>query len=151
MSLKEQIDQDLKTAMLAGAKAKVSLLRGLKSVVLNVEIAQNKRQDGLNDVEVISVLQKAAKQRQESADLYVQGGNQEKARAELDEKVMIEEYLPTQASEAEINNIVDKIITDTGASGMHSMGQVIGQVKQKLGPGADGSIIARLVKEKLQA
>ncbi len=149
MSLKEQIDQDLKTAMLAGDKTLTTTLRGLKSAVLNVEIAKGSREQGLSDEEVVALFQKEAKKRQESADLYKQGGNNERAEAELIEKTVIEKYLPAQMGEDEIVNAVDKVIAQTGAQGMQAMGQVIGQVKQQLGASADGSVIARIVKEKL--
>jgi uncharacterized protein len=149
MSLKEKIDQDLKTAMLSGDKVLTTTLRGLKSAVLNVEIAENKRDQGLSDDELITVLQKEAKKRQESADLYKQGGSGEKAEAELEEKRVIEKYLPAQLSEDEIADVVDQAIADIGASGMQAMGQVIGQTKQKLGAAADGAIIARIAKERL--
>ncbi len=149
MSLKEKIDADLKTAMLAGDKDKVSTLRGLKSAVLNVEIASNKRDAGLSDNEVMATLQKEAKKRQESADLYAKGGNAERAEAELAEKTLIEKYLPAQASDEEIAKVVDRMVFDTGATGMQAMGQVIGMVKAELGAGTDGAAIARIVREKL--
>jgi uncharacterized protein YqeY len=149
MSLKQQLEDDLKTAMLAGDKTLVTTLRGLKSSILNVEVAKGSREQGLSDDEVIDVLTKQAKQRQESADFFTQGGNEEKAQAELAEKAVIEKYLPAQVSESEISAAVDKVITDTGAQGMQAMGQVIGAVKQQFGATADGSVIARLVKEKL--
>ncbi len=147
--MKQQIEVDLKTAMLAGDKVLVTTLRGLKSAILYVEVADGAREQGLSDDKVITVLQKEAKKRQESADLYAQGGNLEKHDAELTEKKVIEKYLPQQISEAEISGIVDEVITATSASGMQAMGQVIGAVKQKTGASADGSIIARIVKEKL--
>ena len=81
--------------------------------------------------------------------MYIQGGNQAKADAELAEKAIIEAYLPTQLSEAEIVTMIDEVIAQTGASGLQAMGQVIGQVKAKAGATADGGLIARLVKEKL--
>ncbi len=149
MSLKEQIDQDIKQAMLGGDKVLTTTLRGLKSAILYVEVAKNKRDEGLGDDEIIEVLSKEAKKRQESADLYVQGGNQEKAELELTEKTVIEKYLPAQLSEEDIQTVVDKVITETGAAGMQAMGQVIGAVKGQLGASADGSVIARLVKERL--
>lgn len=149
MSLKQQIEDDLKTAMLAGDKTLVTTLRGLKSSILNVEVAKGSREQGLSDTEVIDVLTKQAKQRQESAEFFTQGGNPEKAEAELAEKGVIEKYLPEQVSEAEISAAIEKVIADTGAQGMQAMGQVIGAVKQQFGATADGSVIARLVKEKL--
>jgi uncharacterized protein YqeY len=149
VSLKQQLEDDLKQAMLAGDKTLVTTLRGLKSAILNVEVAKGVREAGLPDNEVIDVLTKQAKQRQESADLFTQGGNAEKAAAELAEKVVIEKYLPAQASEEEITTAVDKVIADTGAQGMQAMGQVIGAVKQQFGASADGSVVARIVKERL--
>lgn len=148
--LKSRIDQDLKQALLAGDKVLATTLRGLKSVILNVEIAKGIREVGLPDDEIITLFSKEAKKRQESADLYVQGGNTEKAEAELAEKKVIEAYLPQQISEDELASIIDVIIAEQGASGQQAMGQVIGAVKQKVGATADGSRIAQLVKERLQ-
>lgn len=149
MSMKNQIDADIKTAMLAGDKVLVTTLRGLKANILNAEVAEGVRDAGLDDDKIISLLQKEAKKRQESIELYIQGGNQEKADLEAEEKKVIERYLPEQLSEEEVAATVDEIIKSTGASGMQAMGQVIGAVKAKLGATADGSLIARLVKEKL--
>lgn len=149
MGLKQQIDADLKSAMLAGDKDKSTTLRGLKSAILNAEIAASKRDDGLSDPEIVSVLQKESKRRQESADLYKQGGNQERADQELTEKAIIEGYLPAQASEEEIADAVDAAITELSATDLKMMGQVIGKVKESVGANADGATIARVVKERL--
>ena len=149
MSLKQQIDQDLKQAMLAGDKTLVTTLRGLKSAILNVEVAKGSREQGLSDEEIIPLLAKEAKQRQESAALYVQGNNQEKAAAELQEKTVIEKYLPEQLSEDEIKKVINEVISTMGEVSMAQMGQVIGAVKQKTGATADGATVARLVKERL--
>src|SRR5437868_1714262 len=128
--------------MLAGDKTLVTTLRGLKSAILNIEIEKGSREQGLTDEEVIQVFSKEAKKRQESADLYTQGGNQEKADAELTEKVVIEKYLPAQVSQDELAAAIDQIIKDTGVQGMQAMGQVIGAVKQQFGASADGSTVA---------
>lgn len=149
MGLKQQIDTDLKTAMLAGNKTLVTTLRGLKSVILYEEVAQNMREAGLPDDEITNLLAKEAKKRQESADLYAQGGDKERQNAELEEKSIIEKYLPKQLSETEINKLIDEAITKTG-NNQQNMGQIIGQVKQAAGAGADGAVIARLVKERLE-
>lgn len=151
MTIKEQIDADLKTAMLGGDKVLATTLRGLKAAVLNVEIAENKRDNGLSDDEVIAILGKEAKKRQESADLYTQGGNAEKAAAETLEKQVIEKYLPTQMDDEALKNLVESTITETGAAGMQDMGKVIGIVKAKAGASADGGRIAAMVKERLSA
>src|SRR5688572_12599658 len=147
--LKARIDQDLKAALLAGDKVLATTLRGLKSVILYAEVAQGIRDKGLGDEDIVALFSKEAKKRQESADLYVQGGNQERADAELAEKKVIEAYLPQQLSEDELKALVEEAVATTGAAGMQAMGQVIGLVKTKAGPSADGARIAAMVKERL--
>jgi uncharacterized protein len=149
MTLKQQIDQDLKTAMLAKDTQTVSVLRGLKGAVLNVEIQNNSRDTGLTDQEVIAVFTKEAKKRQESAEMYKQGNRPEKAQAEEEEKAIIDKYLPQQLTDEELATIIDEAITSTGAQGPQAMGQVIGAVKGKVAGQADGGRIAAMVKEKL--
>lgn len=147
--LEERLEQDLKAALLAGDAQRVSVLRGLKSVLLNEKVAKGKRESGLTDDEVLPILSKEAKKRQESADLYKQGNDETRAAAELGEKKIIEEYLPEQLGEDEIAKLVDEAIEQTGASEQKDMGKVIGAVRAKAGAAADGAVIARLVKEKL--
>ncbi len=149
MSLKQQIDADLKAAMLSGDKVLVSTLRGLKSAILYVEVAKSSREQGLPDPEVVELLTKEAKKRQESADLYAQGGNAERQQAELTEKEVIGKYLPAQLSEAEVKELVEQAVQQSGATSPQQMGQVIGLVRQKAGATADGAMIARLTKERL--
>lgn len=145
--IETQLEQDIKTAMLAGDKVRVMTLRTLKSVFLSTKVAAGTRDTVLPDAEVITILSKEAKKRQESADLYKQGGNETKAADELAEKAVIETYLPTQLTETEISAIIDEVISQAGDN--VAMGPVIGQVKAKTNGAADGSVIARLVKEKL--
>ena len=147
--LEQRIEDDIKSALLAGDKTRAMTLRGLKSTLLNVKVAEGKRDSGLSDEEVINIFSKEAKKRQESADLYVQGNSQERADKELAEKRVIEEYLPQQLSEDEIASIVAEVIAETGASEQRDMGKVIAGVRAKTAGSADGSIIARLTKEKL--
>lgn len=149
MNIKQQIDSDLKAAMLGGDKVLTTTLRGLKSVILYAEVAANLRETGLPDNEIIVLFSKEAKKRQESADLYKQGGNDEKAQAELVEKTVIEGYLPKQLSDEELILLIDSAISELNAEGTQVMGQVIGLVKQKSQGQADGGRIATLVKEKL--
>lgn len=151
MTIKQQIDNDLKTAMLAGDKVLTTTLRGIKSAILNVEISENKRDVGLTDEEVTTILGREAKKRQESIDMYTQGGNAEKAAAETLEKQVIEKYLPQQMDDEALKNLVMAAITETGASQMQDMGKVIGVVKTRAGATADGGRIARFVKEALSA
>ena len=147
--LEQRIEDDIKSALLAGDKTRAMTLRGLKSTLLNVKVAEGKRDTGLTDEEVINIFSKEAKKRQESADLYVQGGSQDRADKELVEKAVIEEYLPKQLSEDEIASIVAEVIAETGATEQRDMGKVIAGVRAKTAGSADGSIIARLTKEKL--
>jgi uncharacterized protein YqeY len=134
---------------LAGDSLRLETLRGLKSVILYAEVAAGKREEGLSDDEILALFSKEAKKRQESAELYVQGGAQEKADKELAEKAIIEAYLPAQLSEAELAAIIDEVLNEVKPAGLQQMGQVIGQVKSQVGNTADGSLIAKLVKEKL--
>lgn len=147
--MQEQIDQDLKQALLSGDKPKAETLRGLKSALLNEAISQNARDAGLNDEQIQKVLGRESKKRQEAAELYKQGGSEERASAELAEKAIIDSYLPEQLSEDELAKIVDEQIAAAGAASMQDMGKVIGAVKAKVGGMADGGLIARLVKERL--
>ena len=110
--LEERIDQDIKAALLAGDKITATTLRGIKATLLNVKVASGKRESGLSDEEVLPILAKEAKKRQESADLYSQGGNQAKADAELTEKKLIEGYLPAQLDENELKGVIDEVIAE---------------------------------------
>lgn len=149
MKIKKQLEADLKTAMLAGEKIKVTTLRGLKSSILNAEVAEGSREAGLSDEKIISVFSKEAKKRQEAADLYTQAGNNEKAQQELVEKQIIAGYLPKQMSEAEIQELVTKAANENNLTEPKQMGQLIAAVKQESKGAADGSVIARFAKEQL--
>lgn len=145
--IEDQIDQELKTAMLARDGLKVETLRGLKSTFLYAKVANNTKDKKLSDQEAFTLLAKESKKRQESADLYKQGGDQDRADKELTEKAIIDAYLPKQLSEDELKAVIDEVM---GTSiGDANMGQIIGLVRQKTAGTADGSEIARLVKEKL--
>lgn len=149
MSVSKDIDIDLKQAMLSGDKVLATTLRGLKSVILYEEVAKGARQAGLSDDAVVQLLSREAKKRQESADLYIRGGNKEKAEAELTEKKVIEKYLPEQISDEDLIAIIEESIKQSKATSMAQMGQVIAAVKAKVGVNADGSKIALMVKERL--
>ncbi len=149
MTLKERIDADLKSALLARDAFLAEVLRGLKSAILNEEIAKGKRDEGLNDEAIEQLLQKEAKKRAESAELFEKGGNQASAEKELKEREVIQGYLPEQMSEAELTEVIEKAISETGASDVKVMGQVIGKVRAEVGSKGDGALIAKIVKEKL--
>lgn len=148
--LEDKINQDLKVALLGGDKVLATTLRGLKSALLYAKIASNSRDKVMPDEEVIAVLQKEAKKRQESADLYIQGGNHERAEAELAEKTVIGRYLPAQLTDEEVAKMVDEAIAALAGSGQPTMGAVIGIVKTRAAGRADGALIARIVKDRLE-
>ncbi len=147
--IKQKLQDDVKAVMLAGDSLRLETMRGLKGVMLYAEVAAGKREEGLTDDEILALFSKEAKKRQESAELYVQGGAQEKADKELAEKAIIEVYLPAQLSEVELMAVIDAVLNEVKPAGLQQMGQVIGQVKSKVGNTANGSLIAKLVKEKL--
>jgi len=152
MAIRQQLDDDVKAALLAGDSIRVDTVRGLKSVILYANVAAKKRDSGgISDEEVLVLFAKEAKKRQESADLYVRGGSQERANKELVEKAIIEAYLPAQIGDAELSRIIDEIIAEQNADNLQSMGKVIAAVKAKVGSTADGAKIAQLVKERLSA
>lgn len=149
MTIKERLEQDLKAALLSGEKEKVTTLRGLKSAILNAEIAKGVRTTGLTENELVEVLAKESKRRQESADLYKQGGSPERAQAELTEKALIDTYLPEQMSEEDLIQVIDDTIREMGNVTAQQIGQIISEVREQVGARSDGGTIARLVKERL--
>ncbi len=150
MALKDQIDNDLKAALLGGDRFKGEVLRGLKAVILNEEVAQQKRDAGLSDEVIEQLIAREVKKRQESATIYDGAGRPELSEKERAEAQVIEAYLPAQLSESDILLVIERVIADLGAAGMGDMGKVIGAVKQELGNSASGSLVAQLVKNALQ-
>jgi uncharacterized protein len=147
--LNQRIEQDLKVAMLGGDKQRVTTLRGIKSVILYAEVAAGKREQGLSDEEIIALLVKEAKKRQESADLYQRGGRDDRAKAELEEKAIIELYLPKQLSDDDLRQLINGVIAASDPTMSQNMGMIIARVKQEAQGAADGGRIARFVKERL--
>ena len=148
--LKDQIQADLKAAMLARDTVRTQTLQGLKAAILNEEVAKKVREEGLDDAAIEQLIAREAKKRDEAAGLFEQGGNQESADKERAEKEILSVYLPEQLSEEDIRNLVNEAIAAVAASGPQDMGRVIGAVKAKAGNTADGATVARLVKEQLQ-
>lgn len=149
MDLKTRIEGDLKDAMLKKDTAKVTTLRGLKSSILDAEVASGKRADGLRDEEIEKIVAKEIKKRREALDMYEANGRGELAENERDEMKVLEVYLPKQLSEKEINQRIDEVLASLGEGEVANMGKIIGEVKMIVGNGADGATVARLVKEKL--
>lgn len=146
MTLKEQINDDLKTALLGGNKFKSEVLRSLKAVILNEEVAKGQREKGIDDVSIQQLIAREVKKRNETAEIYKNAQRTELAENELSEAKIMSDYLPKQLSEAEINSIIKKVIDTLGVSGISGLGHVIGAVKKEVGNSADGAVIAKLVK-----
>jgi len=151
MSLKEQLQQDVKAAMIARDTLRTDVLKGIKSAILYVEVAANKRDEGLGEDEILAVFKKESKKRQESADMYITGGRAELAEKELAEKVIIDAYLPAQLDEAAVDKMIDEAIATLGIEtpSKQDMGKLIGAVKAKAGAEVDGSMLARLVSGRI--
>jgi uncharacterized protein YqeY len=147
--VQDQLERDLKAAMLAGDKFKTEVIKGIKSALQYEAVSQKSEDRSLGDDQVQKVMARESKKRQDAIDLYKNAGEQERAKKEQEEKEIIDAYLPKQLSEEEISKVVNEQVENTGASSPADMGRVIGAVKGKLGASADGSVIARLVKEKL--
>lgn len=145
----EKIQSDLKTAMLAGDKAKAETLRGLKNALQYEAVNLKVKIEDLSGEQIQKVFAREAKKRQEAADIYTKAGETERAEKELSEKAVIDVYLPEQLDEATIKTAVDAEILKLDAPSMQDMGKIIGAVKAQLGGSADGSTVARLVKEGL--
>lgn len=148
MSLKQQIDQDIKQAMLAKNKEELEALRGIKSLILLAETEKGGSGEVASDVEN-KLLMKAAKQRKESADIFTQQNRGDLAEKELKQLEVISRYLPKQLSEAELTAELKKIIEATGAKSPAEIGKVIGAATKQLSGKADGKMISELVKKLL--
>lgn len=150
--LKETINADLKTAMLSGDKHQASVLRDLKSAILNREVAEGKRDEGLSDEEIVSVFKKEQKTRRESLQVYKDAGEAARADEEQFQLDIIERYLPEELGEEEVQKLVKQVIVDLSESeslGMKDMGRIIASVKASAS-NADGSMVAKIVKQELQ-
>ena len=148
MSLKEQIDQDIKAAMIAKNQDDLRALRAIKSMILLAE-SEKGRDKGISKDTEMQLLTKAAKQRKDSADVYRQNGRDELAEREEQELEVIERYLPKQMSDDELEIEIKNIINQIGASNMKDMGRVMGIATKTLAGKADGKAISQKVKEFL--
>jgi len=148
MALKDTINQDIKSAMLAKEKDKLKALRAIKSLILLAET--NKDSSGvLSEEQEIAILNKAAKQRKESAQIFSEQNRQDLADVELVELKYIQEYLPAMMTEEEVERRLKGIIENTGASSMSDMGKVMGMAMKEMTGKADGKLINDLVKKLL--
>ncbi len=145
--LKTTISDSLKTAMKAGEKDKVKVLRSLQAVIKKKEIDE---QIEVTDADVLSILEKQIKQRQESLTIYTKNDRSDLAEKEQFELEVLQEFLPQQLTEDEIVTLVQAEIANQGASSMKDMGKVMGALKAQTAGKADPAIVSKLVKQALQ-
>ncbi|HEX7250412.1 MAG TPA: GatB/YqeY domain-containing protein [Burkholderiales bacterium] len=146
MSLKSKITEDMKAAMRAKDAARLSAIRLLLAGIKQREVDERKE---LTDADVTSVLEKMIKQRRESIAQYEKAARQDLADAEKFELGVLSGYLPQQMSDAEVQQEVQKAISESGASGVKDMGKVMGVLKARLAGKADMGKVSNLVKTKL--
>jgi uncharacterized protein YqeY len=147
MSLKERIQKDMREAARAKDSARLSTLRMLHSAVRQEEIDGRK---DLHDTDILQVIGKMIKQREESAAMYESGGRPELAGKEIAETKMLAEYLPEQLSDDEVGGIIAECIEQAGAQAIKDMGKVMGEVKKRLAGRADMGAVSAKIRQLLQ-
>ncbi|WP_339606969.1 GatB/YqeY domain-containing protein [uncultured Roseivirga sp.] len=150
MSLKQQIDADIKSAMLEKRKDDLKALRAIKSMILLAETEKGNTEGVSEDAEM-KLLIKAVKQRRDSAQIYKEQNREDLYAIEMAEVEVIEKYLPKQLTEEEVKAELQKIIAQVGATGPQDMGKVMGASTKALAGKADGKTISTLVKQLLTA
>lgn len=147
MSLQSKVMEEMKTAMRAKDTVTLEALRAVKSALLLAQTEGSSKE--LTEAEELKLLQKLVKQRKDSAAIYKEQGREDLAIPEMEQAAVIEKFLPEQLSEEKIAEVVEKIITETGAQGMQDMGKVMGMATKQLAGKANGKVISTIVKQKL--
>ena len=147
MEILDRIEQDLVSSLKAKDELTTLVLRQLKTVLVNAQIA-NDRKD-LTEDHVVKLFRSEVKKRKEAAELYTQGGRAELAAKELAEIEIVNRYLPAEMSEQKIAVKIDEVIKQLGATGPQATGKVMAAVMKELGNAASGSVVSALVKQKL--
>ena len=148
--LRERFTADMKEAMKAGEKGKLGAIRLIQAALKDKDIeARGNGKEPLSDEEILAMLQKMVKQRQESITMYEQGGRTELAQQEKDEVAVITSYLPQQMDEAETKAAIEAAIAETGAASMKDMGKVVGALRAKYAGRMDFAKASGLVKDML--
>ena len=148
MSLSTQIMDEMKTAMRAKDTVALEALRAIKSEILLAQTATGSKEE-ITAEEEVKLLQKLVKTRKDSAKIFTEQNRMDLAETELAQIAVIEKFLPAQLSEAEVEAIISKIIAETGASGIASMGKIMGLAAAQLGGTAESKTISTLVKKLL--
>lgn len=148
MTLFEKVSDDIKEAMKARDKVRLETLRNIKKVFLEAKTAPGAN-DKLEDSAALKIIAKLAKQGKESAEVFIAQKRQDLADEELAQVKIIDEYLPKQMDESEIETVIKKIIEQTGASSIKDMGKVMGLANKEMAGKADGRTISTIVKKIL--
>lgn len=148
MSLEVNIMTHMKEAMKAKDSVALEALRAIKSAIILAKTEAG-ASEGLTEDQEIKMLQRLVKMRKDSATIFTEQNRPDLAEPELAQIAVIEQFLPAQLSEAEVEAIVAKIISETGASGIASMGKVMGLVSAQIGGQAEGKTISTIVKKLL--
>lgn len=148
MTLKQRIEEEMKTAMKAQDKDGLRALRAIKAAILLAETAEG-HSGALSPEEESKLLMKAAKQRKDSAEIYAQQGRPDLQKVELDELAVIERFLPKMLSEDELRTRLQAIIAQVGATSAKDMGKVMGVATKELAGLAEGKAISAMVKNLL--
>ena len=148
MKIEEKINESIKDSMKEKNSLRLDSLRAIKSAIL-IEKTKSGSKDQIEESVVLKILQKMVKQRNDSAKIYLQQNRKELADIEVSQANIISEFLPTQLSESELSEIIDKVIEEVGAKSMKDMGKVISKVNERVSGQAEGRVIAEIVKKKL--
>lgn len=148
MSLQANVMTAMKEAMKAKDSNALTSLRAIKSAILLAQTESGAKEELSEEAEV-KLLQKLVKQRKDSAAIFTEQGREDLAQPELDQATVIEQFLPEQLSEEEVERVVSDIIAKTCADGMKDMGKVMGMASKELAGKADGKTISTIVKSKL--
>ena len=148
MSLKKQITEDMKSAMKAGEKDRLKVVRLILAAIKQVEVDTRTE---LDDAAVLAVLNKMVKQRRDSVEQFEKGDREDLAAIERAEIEVLQAYLPEQLSAEDLASLVDEVIAATGAEGIRDMGKVMGQIKSRAAGRADMGAVSATVKERLNA
>jgi len=151
MSLEKQINEDIKSAMIARDARKLEALRAIKSSLLIIKTGKDIGGGEIPETIEISLLQRLVKQRKESAAIYQEKDRQDMAEVEIYQAEIIEQYLPEQMSAEDVEKVVLEAIEKLSASSIKDMGKVMGLVSKELAGKADNKTIASFVKKNLQA
>lgn len=150
MALKQNIESEIKSAMLAKDKIRLTALRSIKSLILLEETKSGAKAE-ITEEDELKLLTKSAKQRRDSADIFQQQGRFDLYEIEMAELKIIQEFLPEAYSDEELTEAIKAIITETGAAGPKDMGKVMGAASKQLAGKADGKAISEKVKALLNS